>query len=59
MSRLQRVSEYLQLNPDKFNELGIYDGYVNIDSNIYIHPKLLIKSKIEQLKDSEEKILNH
>lgn len=59
MNLIERVSEYLNVNPDKLKRLGIYDGYANIDSEVYISPKLLTKSGIKEFEHSEDKILKN
>ena len=59
MNKLKRVSEHLKVDSIKLKKLGVYDGYVNIDSEVYINPKLLAETNIDEFKNSEDKILSH
>lgn len=46
MNRLIRVNEYLNVSEKDLEKLGVYNGYANIDSELYINPKLLIDCEI-------------
>lgn len=59
MNKLTRVSEYLNVSEKDLEELGVYNGYANIDSELYINPKLLIDCEIDEFKNSYNKITNH
>lgn len=59
MNKLTRVNEYLNVSEKDLEELGVYNGYANIDSELYINPKLLIDCEIDEFKNSYNKITNH
>lgn len=59
MNKLTRVNEYLNVSDKDLDKLGVYNGYANIDSELYINPKLLINCEIEEFKNSYKKITNH
>ena len=56
MNKLQRVNEYMNVSQDSLEKYGAYNGYANIDSELYINPKLLINCKIPELKNSYMKL---
>ena len=58
-SKLTKYSEYLNVSPNMFDKFGIYDGYLFIDSPLYVHPHLLSKTTIAEFKDSNSKINKH
>ena len=59
MDKLCRVSEYLEVSHEDFEKYGIYDGYANTDSELYINPKLLKKCTVAELKGSYNKVVSH
>lgn len=59
MNRLIRVSEYLNVSGKDLEDLGVYNGYANVDSELYINPKLLRDCEIDEFKNSYNKITNH
>lgn len=59
MDKLCRVSEYLEVSHEVFEKYGIYDGYANTDSELYINPKLLKRCTVAELKSSYNKAVSH
>lgn len=59
MDKLCRVSEYLEASHADFDKYGIYDGYANTDSELYINPKLLKRCTVSELKGSYNKVVSH
>lgn len=59
MNKLIRVNEYLNVSEEDLDTYGVYNGYANIDSELYINPKLLIDCNIEEFKNSYSKITKH
>lgn len=59
MEKLCRVSDYLNISHDVFEENGVYDGYLNVDSELYINPKLLKNTTVVELKNSYNKVISH
>ena len=59
MNKLQRVNEYLGVTQKEFERLGIYNGYSNIDSELFINPKLLNSCDIPEFRNSYTKVVNH
>lgn len=56
ISLLTKCSEYLNIDPIKMEKLGVYDGYIFMDSPLYINPKNL--SGVLEFKDSEKIIIS-
>lgn len=52
------VSEYIGKNHDVFNEFGILDTFIELDSNYYINICALKTTSIDCFKDSYNKIKN-
>lgn len=59
MDKLLRVSEYLNVKEETLKNLGVYNGFADIDSELYINPKLLKDCKIPEFKNSYNYIINH
>lgn len=58
-SILSKVSDYYEINPSKFEELGILDSFMNFDVPLFLNPKLLSKCKIPEFKNADKKIILH
>ena len=58
-SILSKVSDYYEINPSKFEELGILDSFMNFDVPLFLNPKLLSKCKIPEFKNADKKIISH
>lgn len=58
-SKLIRYNEYLNVDEEEFRKNGIYNGYIWFDTPLFINPKLLEKTKIIELKNSDNKITKH
>ncbi len=52
------LSEYIGKNHNVFNELGILDTFIELDSNYYINICALKTTSIGCFKDSYKKIKN-
>lgn len=51
----QKISESLGLKPAVFRKFGIFDGFIDIDAQYYIDPRLLSICKTPELKNSHKK----
>lgn len=58
-SKLIRYNEYLNVEAEEFRKNGIYNGYIWFDTPLYVNPKLLEKTNISELKNSDDKIIKH
>lgn len=58
-SLLIKLSEYYDIDPIKFEELGVLDSLVFFDTPLFLNPKLLAKSDIPEFKNSQDKIIRH
>lgn len=56
MNKLLRINEFLNVSKKDLKKYGVYNGYVNIDSELYINPKLLIDCNIPEFENSYNKI---
>ena len=59
MNKLIRVSDYLNVSEKDLEKYGVYNGFANIDSELFINPKLLADCKIIEFKNSYKKIKGH
>ncbi len=58
-SLLIRASDYFEIEPEKFEELGVLDPFMNYDIPLFLNPKLLSACKLEEFKNSEKKIIDY
>lgn len=58
-TKLVRINEYFNIEKEKFNQLGILNSLINYDVPMFVNPKLLNSSKIEEFSNSENKIIKH
>ena len=58
-SLLIKISDYYNIKPEKFEELGILDSLVYFDTPLFLNPKLLSGCEISEFKDSKQKIIQH
>lgn len=58
-SLLIKLSEYYDIDPIKFEELGVLDSLIFFDTPLFLNPKLLAKSAIPEFKNSQDKIIKH
>ncbi|MFA6422211.1 MAG: hypothetical protein WCV92_02335 [Candidatus Buchananbacteria bacterium] len=59
MNKLQRVSQYFNINHETFQKYGIFDAIVGVDSLFFIDPLLLSKSSVPELNNSLEEIRDY
>lgn len=58
-SKLTRVNEYLKITEKNLKRAGIYNGYIFLDSPLFLNPKLLSNNKIPEFQDAEKVIVSH
>lgn len=58
-SRLIRIDEYLNIREEDLKKAGIYNGYIFLDSPLFLNPKLLNNNKIPEFYDAENIIVSH
>lgn len=58
-SKLTRINEYIGIESEELKKKGIYNGYVFLDSPLFLNPKLLHDTSIIEFKDAEEIIVQH
>lgn len=51
-----RYSDYYKIDEERFDELGVFNGYMFYDSKYYLNPKLIKSTTIEQFVGSYQKI---
>ena len=49
------LSKYLGVERKAPEELGVFDATLGIDTELFVDPKLLVDSDIEEFKKSREK----
>lgn len=58
-SKLIRINEYLNIREDDLKEAGIYNGYIFLDSPLFLNPKLLNNNNIPEFYDARNIIVSH
>lgn len=58
-SKLTKINEYLRISEQELDRIGVYNGYVFLDSPLFLNPKLLSNTDIIEFKDAEKTIVNH
>lgn len=53
------LSKHLGVERKDLEEKGVFDTTLGIDTELFVDPKLLVNSKIEEFKKSREKILRY
>lgn len=56
-NKIIRTSEFIGTNEFELEKRGVYNGFVFLDSPLYIHPRLLLESDIPEFKDSYTTII--
>ena len=54
----QRISDIFQISPKLLKEHNVYNGFVDIDSELYVDPRLLPHTSVEELKGTDQTVLN-
>lgn len=54
-----RYSKHLNINPQAFEELGVFNAYIDEDSKFHVDPLLLRGSKIPEFEDAYDVFLNY
>ena len=57
--KLQRLSEYFGVSKRVFNQKGILDAIIGVDSGFYLDPTLLKNTRIPEFKGAYKQIENH
>lgn len=58
-SKLVRIDAYLNIREDDLKKAGIYNGYIFLDSPLFLNPKLLNNNNIPEFYDAENIIVSH
>ena len=58
-SKLTRINEYINVTEEKLNKVGVYNGYIFLDSPLFLNPKLLSDNDIPEFYDAENTIVSH
>lgn len=56
MTTNEKISEYLEVNPDQLKKLDVLDAVIGIDSNLFVDPHLLNKTNVPEFKESRKKL---
>lgn len=59
MNKNIRYHESFGIKATELKKLGVYDGYINKDSEFYVFPKLFKDTEIEEFKNSYSKYQAH
>ena len=54
-----RYSKHFNINPQAFEELGVFNAYIDEDSKFHVDPLLLRGSKIPEFEDAYDVFLNY
>lgn len=55
----QRISDIFQVSPIVLREHNVYNGFIEIDSKLYVDPRLLAQTSVDELKDTDKTVLNY
>jgi len=55
----KRISDLFQVDPTKLKDNNVFNGFVDIDSKLYVDPRLLEKTSAPELVDSYEKFTDY
>lgn len=55
----QRVSDIFQISPAVLRNNNVYNGFIKIDSLFFVDPRLLKRTKAEELQNSYKKVENY
>ena len=55
----QRISDIFQISPTLLRDYNVYNGFVNIDSELYVDPRLLPDTSVKELKGTDKTVLNY
>lgn len=58
-SRLIRINEYINVKEENLKKAGVYNGYIYLDSPLFLNPKLLNNNNIPEFYDAENTIVSH
>lgn len=56
---IKRISDYLQISNEILENKGILDGFVGIDTLLFLDPFLIKGTKIPEFLNSRKKIIDH
>lgn len=59
MAISQKLSEHLNIPKEKFEELGIFDPFIGVDTHLFLDPALLRNVEIAEFKTSYNKLAEH
>ncbi len=51
-----KLSDHFGVDSDKFENLGVFDAFVDIDTTLFVDPHLLKQTEIPEFKDSHLKL---
>lgn len=51
----RRASDVLGVDPERFVELGVFNGFANLDSALHVHPHLLAASSAPEIRRSYDR----
>lgn len=55
----QRISDIFQISPTLLREYNVYNGFVDIDSELYVDPRLLPHTSVKELQGTDQTVLNY
>lgn len=55
----QRISDIFQISPTLLREHNVFNGFIEIDSELYVDPRLLAQTTADELRDTDKTLLNY
>ncbi|MBR8832108.1 MAG: hypothetical protein N5P05_004435 (plasmid) [Chroococcopsis gigantea SAG 12.99] len=55
----KRISDVFHIKPSVLREQNVFNGFIDIDSEFYVDPRLLLKTSAPELKFSHEKLMSY
>ncbi len=53
------LSKHLLVTRKQLEDAGVFDATLGVDTKLFVDPKLIVNSKIEEFKNSRQKILDY
>jgi hypothetical protein len=53
------LSEHLNIKAEKLSNEGVFDAVIGVDTKLFIDPSLLMNIKIDEFKQSREKLISY
>ncbi|MDP3954374.1 MAG: hypothetical protein Q8Q06_03070 [bacterium] len=56
---IQKISEYLKVEPEALKSMGVFDAIIGIDTHLFLDSQLLKDTEVPEFKSSYKKLQNY